>query len=319
VLFAVAILNLATLEWRISHNSRPERVVARSLLLMSALTVAAIGLTGGWKSPLLVLPVLPVAMTAARFRVSVVRLGAAITGAAMVAVCLAVNARQTFAHPSYLIVTLTSMVGVVEIAAALTGAEMQYRSQAVLDPLTGLLNRGGLEGRFAEIAEQARLLGRAVCVITCDIDHFKSINDGHGHDRGDAVLRDVTYAMRKTLRSFELFYRVGGEEFAILLPGVDLSLGATFAERLRATVEGSRAGGLAITMSFGVAAASGDEIAFESLFKRADDALYRAKAAGRNRVVADGELGDAEAGSDPQLGGEPELSTAGAAAAARGD
>jgi diguanylate cyclase (GGDEF)-like protein len=122
-------------------------------------------------------------------------------------------------------------------------------------------------------------------MVAADLDGFKRINDGHGHDVGDAALREVAKQMRTCLRSFELFYRLGGEEFLVVLPGVDLEGGVELAERLRVMVEQARPGGVELTVSIGVAAAGGDEVEFEPLFAAADEALYRAKRAGRNRVA----------------------------------
>jgi diguanylate cyclase (GGDEF)-like protein len=185
-----------------------------------------------------------------------------------------------------MIAALVLVIGVTAVTTALMDAELQFRGESVLDSLTGLLNRSGLAARFAEVAEQARLVARPVCLIICDLDHFKLVNDEHGHARGDAVLREVAYEMRKSLHSFELFYRLGGEEFLVLLPGIDLVRGVEIARNLREAVQGSRAGGLPVTASFGVSVATGDEIEFLPLYRAADAAMYQAKAEGRNRVVA---------------------------------
>ena len=123
-------------------------------------------------------------------------------------------------------------------------------------------------------------------MIVCDVDHFKAINDDHGHARGDAVLKDLAYLLRKLLRAFDLAYRIGGEEFLVLLPGADAAGGAVIADALRLAVsEDALAGGLHVTMSFGVAAStSGSVFEFEAVFAEADAALYQAKRAGRDRV-----------------------------------
>src|SRR4029450_4949367 len=102
-------------------------------------------------------------------------------------------------------------------------------------------NRASLDARVLEIEEQAHLTGGAVSVILLDLDSFKQVNDTHGHKRGDAVLRDAAYEIRKSLRSFELVYRIGGEEFLVLLPGVDLSEALEIAERVRHSGEAGRA------------------------------------------------------------------------------
>ena len=140
--------------------------------------------------------------------------------------------------------------------------------------------------RFLEISLQARLTGQPVCMVLCDVDGFKQVNDEHGHDCGDAVLRDIAYELRKRLRSFELVYRLGGEEFLTVLPGIGLQAGA---RSRRAPARGGRAGApdrhpdhdLA-----GVSAARGAQVDYDTLFKAADEALYEAKRTGRNRVVA---------------------------------
>ncbi len=114
---------------------------------------------------------------------------------------------------------LVLLIAVTAITNALARGEIKSRSQAILDPLTGLLNRAALETRVVELEQQAQLTGGAVALVLCDLDRFKDVNDTYGHDRGDAVLRDVAYEIRKSLRSFELVYRIGGEEFLIVLPG----------------------------------------------------------------------------------------------------
>jgi diguanylate cyclase (GGDEF)-like protein len=287
-LFAAMLANLATVDWRIDRARRPERVVAGSVLLIIVLTGISAALTGGARSPVLALIVIPVVLSAARFRAQVVWFAAGSAVLVAILVATITGVQQAIDHPLTLIVVLVLLVAVTAAATALADAEQQFRSESVLDPLTGLLNRSGLEARFIEVREQARLLGRPVCLIMCDLDNFKRVNDRHGHERGDAVLREVSYEMRNLLRSFELFYRLGGEEFLILLPGIDLAGGVAIAQNLRAAVDAHRPGGLPVTASFGVSAAVGEEIEFLPLFKAADAALYRAKSGGRNLVVAAG-------------------------------
>jgi diguanylate cyclase (GGDEF)-like protein len=282
--FGVAMLNLLTLDRRMVRSMCPGRVVAASMLYTEACIAAAVIITGGPSSPVLPLLVLPVGMASARFRQVVVLAGAAIVAIAIVAIGLVVDAHSLVNHPATTIVTLALLANVVAIGAAIQGAELQHRTESVLDPLTGLLNRKALRARFNELEEQARLADGSVCLIEADLDHFKRVNDTYGHERGDAVLRDSAYQMRKSLRSFELMYRLGGEEFLIVLPRVDLDEGMAVAERLREIVERSRPGDLEITISLGVAVARGEGVDYERLFAAADQALYAAKRAGRNRV-----------------------------------
>jgi diguanylate cyclase (GGDEF)-like protein len=289
LLFGVAVAFIVTLDWRMARTERPERAVATSLLAISVVLAVAAALTGGAHSPALAWLVVPAAMAAIRFRSRVVVAGAALTAFEMVVVSVAVDPAGFAADPRYLMVALGLLIAVVAVTSALSGAEMQYREESVLDPLTGLLNRSGLESRFEEVREQARLLDKPVCLLTCDLDKFKRINDTYGHDRGDQVLRDATYEMRKALRSFELFYRLGGEEFVVLLPGMDTEGGVAVAERLRAAVERAQPAGMEVTLSVGVAARTGEAIHYDDLYRRADRALYAAKAAGRNRVAVAGD------------------------------
>lgn len=208
----------------------------------------------------------------------------ALTVAALLAMTVGLDPAGAVNDPRLIMVTIALLVSVTVSNWALAEAEMTQRDAAVLDPLTGLLNRKALEVRALELQQQAHLTGGSVALIACDLDRFKDVNDTHGHDRGDAVLRSFAYQMRKALRSFELIYRLGGEEFLIVLPGAALEEGLAIAERLRKTTEESKPGGLQLTASFGVSAASGKEVVYERLYKSADEALYEAKAAGRNCV-----------------------------------
>ena len=142
------------------------------------------------------------------------------------------------------------------------------------------------------MAEQARLTGAPVSFVMCDLDGFKGLNDAHGHACGDAVLRDVAYVLRKELRSFELLYRIGGEELLLVLPGAGLAAGCDVAENVRGAIERSRPAGLQVTASLGVCTATDDQIEFSPMFDAADSALYQAKRSGRNRVAYVPALGE---------------------------
>jgi diguanylate cyclase (GGDEF)-like protein len=170
-------------------------------------------------------------------------------------------------------------------------SDIQHRSDAVIDQLTGMLNRKALFTRVQELSEQSELTGDPVGVVIGDLDHFKAINDTHGHTVGDAALTDVAYLLRKQLRAFDLAYRLGGEEFLILLPGSSLAEAGALAERLReAVASGNVVTGRTLTMSFGVAASSqGEAFDYASVFAAADGALYRAKRGGRDQVALAGD------------------------------
>ena len=288
VLLVLVGANLAIIEGRLATARRPEYVAAASMFFLQAVIGAGIAMTGGPDSPMVAWIVVPTAVVSARFRRHVVFAFAASAVIVASLVTIGLDPRGFTDNPVPLIATLGLLVSLVAVTLALMNAEIQHRHEAVLDPLTGLLNRKALDSRFNELEGQARQSQASVCVIAADLDNFKKVNDVHGHARGDDVLRDVTREMRNRLRTFELMYRVGGEEFLLVLPGVDLPEGVAVAERLRQGVEECKPAGLDQTISMGVAAACGSEVGYESLLAAADRALYAAKDAGRNTVRADG-------------------------------
>lgn len=168
----------------------------------------------------------------------------------------------------------------------------RYRTRATTDPLTLTLNRHGFEQRWARLPAGSSVApGHAQALLVLDIDHFKRVNDSCGHDTGDRVLHELAAVLRRQLRPGDWLVRWGGEEFVVLLPGVRTDQVAGIAEDLRRAVERhpfEHGVPVPVTVSLGVALRGPDE-GFEALFKRADEALYEAKRAGRNRVVfADG-------------------------------
>ena len=294
ILFALSALNFWHVDRTISKSVHPERVSATAIVITLLLLSGGVIVSGGPHSPALPWLVLPAGMVAARFRPQVVVAALVLTVALILISTLGVDPRATLHDPVPVIATLALLAGVISIVWALQAAELHHRDEAILDPLTGLLNRHALVPRFLEISHQARLTNQPVCLVLCDVDGFKQINDEYGHDRGDAVLRDIAYELRKRLRSFELVYRLGGEEFLTVLPGIDLQAGLEVAERLREAVEQARPTDIPITLSLGVSASRGAEVDYDTLFKAADEALYEAKHAGRNRVVAASQQGHVE-------------------------
>jgi two-component system, cell cycle response regulator len=162
---------------------------------------------------------------------------------------------------------------------------------AITDALTGLFNRRYMESHVGTLIEQAAARGKPLTTLVIDIDFFKAINDSHGHDAGDDVLRDFALRIKRSIRGIDLACRYGGEEFVIVMPETDMAVAAMVAERLRrriaaepfAIAQGTHQ--IPVTISIGVAALRGKEDTAASLLKRADQALYRAKRDGRNRVV----------------------------------
>ena len=285
-IFVVAALVLALVDPAMRRLEHPERAAAAGMVSIELAVAAAAAVTGGPLSPILPWMVVPVAMSAVRFRAQVVAVGVAIEAVLVVVVGLTVDAAALIAHPALSIVSVTLTASVAAIALAIQGAEMQHRQESVLDPLTGLLNRKSLLPRFEELQQQARQQRAPICMIAADLDRFKDVNDTHGHEVGDAVLQATAYEMRKCVRTFELFYRIGGEEFLAVIPGAGISEGRELAERMRAAVDKANPSGVEITVSLGVGVAAEDQLEFERLFNAADQALYEAKHAGRNRIAS---------------------------------
>ena len=170
------------------------------------------------------------------------------------------------------------------------GRRLRERLQveAARDPLTGLLNRRSLQARATRMLAEARGKGQKAALLLLDLDHFKAINDTHGHAVGDAVLRDVAEVLVREIRRDDLACRWGGEEMLALLRNCDLRHAEERAAKLRAEIAAARPGGvpgLHVTASIGVAAFPEHGAGLEELTKRADAALYIAKRFGRDRVV----------------------------------
>ncbi len=164
---------------------------------------------------------------------------------------------------------------------------------AITDGLTGLFNRRYMETHLGTLVDQSAARGKPITVLVLDIDYFKAINDSYGHDAGDDVLREFSLRIRKATRNIDLACRYGGEEFVIVMPETDMAVATAVAERLRRRIatepfaiqKGARH--LEVTISIGIAALSGVGDDAATILKRADQALYRAKRDGRNRVVPD--------------------------------
>src|SRR5262245_33512559 len=169
----------------------------------------------------------------------------------------------------------------------------QSMEMAITDGLTGLYNRRYMESHLSTLVEQAASRGKPLTLLVLDIDYFKSINDTHGHDAGDDVLREFAVRVKKSIRGIDLACRYGGEEFVIVMPETDMAVAALVAERIRRRIAGEPfpisqgSNAIDVTLSIGLAALGSREDTGATILKRADQALYRAKRDGRNRVVAD--------------------------------
>ncbi len=186
---------------------------------------------------------------------------------------------------SFLALTITSYY--FRVASFIS--EQQMELLANTDLLTGLPNRRGIYPLFNAQHELLLRNGTAFSVMLSDIDHFKQVNDNHGHDCGDYVLREISRLLKARLRKYDVVGRWGGEEFLFILPGIDSAAAAIVAEDIRKTIESHlftfNGQSFSVTMTFGVATHR-ENTSIDGTIKLADDALYQGKKAGRNRVVA---------------------------------
>lgn len=177
---------------------------------------------------------------------------------------------------------------IIELEEQLLSARELLQLQATHDSLTGLLNRAAILEMLQKELARASREGTAVSIIAADLDHFKNVNDTYGHQAGDAVLVEATQRMQASLRKYDALGRCGGEEFLVISPGCDAVDAAEQAERLRQNVSARPVqcmhGIIPVTVSLGVATVTGDLVQADELLRVADEALYKAKKNGRNRV-----------------------------------
>ncbi len=183
------------------------------------------------------------------------------------------------------------LITTMALTTALAGVGDQHRERSLRDDLTGCFNRRAFKRLFDREAERSAGLSLPMSLVFFDIDHFKRLNDRHGHATGDTVLANVARQATEILSAQELLFRWGGEEFLVLLSHTNREEAQLFAERLRARieekvgVEGSSEE--RVTISLGVASGLPPDFDDVSLLRNADAALYQAKTSGRNRVVTD--------------------------------
>jgi len=285
--FVVTIMGgFAAADLMMPKLARPELLMFGAWVgsvLTIAIAVALSGPHGTGALPLLAIPVLTLS---SRFSTRGVIVGVSISLALAFAVGFGRDTHTVLANPVLLIIPVALILCAAVLSTPLMESDIKHRSAAVIDQLTGMLNRHALALRVQELTEQAAVTGEPIGLIVGDIDRFKAVNDTYGHPVGDAVLKDVAYVLRKQLRAFDLAYRLGGEEFLVLLPGADLQSAAELAERLREAVCTDPLGpGVSLSMSFGVSlSARGATFDYASELARADAALYEAKREGRDRV-----------------------------------
>ncbi|MDO9356540.1 MAG: diguanylate cyclase [Solirubrobacteraceae bacterium] len=279
---------LASLVWevfasRASRLRRPEYPALAGLMLIvvagcpSALLADPQVLFG---LPLASAVILGAAAGANRVGTSLLALTALVTAGAS---GLLIDAGAIAANPVILAVPFALVVANALVGEALGRTVREHRTASITDGLTGMLNRSALGARVPELSRADQ---PATSVLVLDIDHFKAVNDAFGHAEGDVVLIGLAQRLRAALRTHDSIYRVGGEEFVVILDGVQPGDGVAVAERLRSAVEGSPVEGHPITISIGIeGTCTGQPFDYALVFSAADRRLYEAKRGGRNRVA----------------------------------
>ena len=288
-LLAAGLFGFAVADRFMRSSSHPAIWVAGAWAALPIILMASVLVTGGAASPALVWFALPAVTLGFRFEPRGMVVGTAYVVATFLLAAIVPNPDLAWEERQLLIAVLALIVSTVILSGALVESDRAHRHRSTLDPLTGLFNRNALEQRLSELDGQPcdPNLGISHAVLLCDLDHFKRVNDRYGHATGDAVLQDVAYTMRATLRAGDSIYRVGGEEILVILPGASHEDAIEIAERLCVAVRERRPSGVTVSLSIGVAVAEPETIDTDDLLARADASLYAAKASGRDRIHVD--------------------------------
>jgi diguanylate cyclase (GGDEF)-like protein len=288
-LLAGGLAGFAVADRFMRSSSRPAIWVAAAWAALPALLLGSVLVTGGATSPALVWFALPAVTLGFRFEPRGMIAGTAYVVAMFLLAAILPDPHAAWEERQLLIAVLALIVSTVILSGALVESDRAHRHRSTLDPLTGLFNRNALEQRLSELDGQPcdPSQGISHAFLLCDLDHFKQVNDKFGHATGDAVLQDVAYTMRATLRAGDSIYRVGGEEILVILPGAGHDDACEIAERLRVDVRDRRPAGVPVSLSIGVAVAEPEAVDTDDLLARADASLYAAKTAGRDRIFVD--------------------------------
>jgi diguanylate cyclase (GGDEF)-like protein len=288
---AVGLAGFSVADRFMRSSTHPAVWIATAWGILPLLLADAVVITGGAESPALMWFALPAVTVGARFEPRGMVIGAAYILVLLGISTYGLDAETAAAHYQEVLAAAALVVCTVILSGALVESDRAHRRRSTVDPLTGLCNRSALEQRLAELDGEpgGDSAGLSHALLLCDLDHFKRVNDQLGHAAGDAVLQDVAYTMRATLRAGDSIYRVGGEEILVVLPGAGELDAVEIAERLREAVRDRRPVGVEVTVSIGVAVSDTGPVDTDRLVAQADAALYAAKEGGRDRVV----VGDA--------------------------
>lgn len=283
---AAGLAGFAIADSFMRSSQHPAVWVAAAWGILPLLLADAVVITGGAESPALMWFALPAVTLGARFEPRGIVLGTAYILGLLALSTFGLDAGIALANGQEVMAAIALVLCAVILSGALVESDRAHRRRSTLDPLTGLFNRSALDQRLSELDGQpsGEAGGPSHALLLCDLDNFKRVNDRLGHAAGDAVLQDVAYTMRGTLRAGDSIYRVGGEEILVVLPGATRADAVGVAERLRRAVRERRPAGVQVTISVGVAVSQPGPLDTDELVGLADAALYSAKAGGRDRV-----------------------------------
>jgi diguanylate cyclase (GGDEF)-like protein len=283
---AAAALAYWLSERLITRFEHPGFLFFTTWVAVEGIIASSVALTGDLRYVTVYLLAVPVMTLNARFAVRGIIVGTVIAALLMATVLLAADPGAIGREPPLLVTPLMLVVACAMLSTPLMRSDIEHRGECVIDDLTGLLNRKAFVNRADEVVQQSEVTGDPVGLIVGDVDHFKQVNDEAGHAAGDLALVGIADRLRHQLRAFDAVFRVGGEEFVILLPGSDIGEATAIAEALRAAVNDTPLeDGWPISMSFGVSASrKGEPFDYRAALADADAAMYSAKRQGRNRV-----------------------------------
>jgi diguanylate cyclase (GGDEF)-like protein len=286
---ALAIVGWVAVGSGLERARFPEYRLALGWCVGQATIAVCVALSGGPHSPAIAWLAIPAVALPARFGRRGLFAGTVVTCVLLVASTVCVDPAAFLDDPTDTLSALALVASVLALSTALMRSDIEHRAHSAIDPLTGLLNRTALAVRVSELTQQAHVGAPPVALVIVDVDHFKYVNDDHGHAVGDAVLTTVAERVSEELRAYDGAYRIGGDEFLVVLPGAGERPAVELAEALRRAVEIDPIGELDVTVSIGVSTSEGTQFDYERLFADADAALYRAKSEGRNRVALAGD------------------------------
>lgn len=268
------------------------RFVFVMVLLIDVTVTACCALNGGIDSALAYLLVLPVSFSAIALPPPFVVACGSLSLVDLI--CLWLTDTSIMTSDARLFIEFALLLGVLVLSTVSSAGtnrlhreeeriRMELARQAKIDAVTGCLNSRGFHARLQEEVDRAVRYGGALSLLIVDVDLFKSFNDTYGHSSGDAVLAAIGEGLRSASRQSDVVARIGGDEFAVIVPSTPLERAEEAAQRLR--LELRHRPGVGVSVSIGVAALSSSEPTAERLFRDADAALYQAKADGRGRVA----------------------------------